>query len=206
MNRVLLLLLFVSSAALAAELPRESVYHLDAALTDQDGRALRFAALAGEVRVVTMFYAECPYVCPMIVEALKRTERELTAEERARFRVVMLTLDPERDTPAALRRVAGERRVDTARWTLARSEPRDVRKLAALLGIQYRQLENRDFNHSSALVLLDAEGRVLARSSRIGEADPEFTAAVRAALAEASGATGDPQLPSRTARKASPRT
>ena len=179
-----LLALALAGAAAAAELPRDSVYHLDAPLVDQDGRALRFAALAGEVRVVTMFYANCPYVCPMIVEALKRTERELDAGERARFRVLMLSLDPERDTPAALRKVADERKVDTTRWTLARSAPGDVRKLAALLGIQYRQLENRDFNHSSALVLLDAQGRVLARSSRIGEADPDFVAAIRAALAD----------------------
>jgi protein SCO1/2 len=183
MRFLLLVLLLVASAAPTAELPRDSVYHLDAPLVDQDGRELRFAGLAGEVRVVTMFYANCPYVCPMIVEALKRTERELAAGERARFRVLMLTLDPERDTPAALRRVADQRKVDTARWTLARSAPGDVRKLAALLGIQYRQLENRDFNHSSALVLLDAQGRVLARTSRIGEADPDFVAAVQAALA-----------------------
>lgn len=185
MNRliVLLLALLPLFSVAAAELPRDSVYQLDAALVDQDGTPLRFASLAGEVRVVTMFYANCPYVCPMIIDTLKRTERELADGERARFRVLMVTLDPERDTPEALRAVADERKLDTTRYTLARSEPKDVRKLAALLGIQYRQLENRDFNHSSALVLIDAQGRVLARSSRIGEADPEFVAAVKAALA-----------------------
>jgi protein SCO1/2 len=51
-----------------------------------------------------------------------------------------------------------------------------------VLGVQYRQLENREFNHSSALVLLDADGRVLARTSTIGEIDPEFVAAVKKAL------------------------
>jgi protein SCO1 len=177
------LLAWAAAPASAAGLPPDSVYQLDVALTDQDGHALRFPALAGEVRVVTMFYADCPYVCPMIVDTLKRTERALAAPARARFRVLMLTLDPERDTPAALLAVATERKLDTARYTLARSAPRDVRKLAALLGIQYRQLENRDFNHSSALILLDAQGRVLARTSRIGEADPEFVAAVTRSLA-----------------------
>ncbi|HET7844865.1 MAG TPA: SCO family protein, partial [Xanthomonadales bacterium] len=175
MNRLIVLLfaLLPLFPLAAAELPRDSVYRLDAGLVDQDGKPLRFPSFAGDVRVVTMFYANCPYVCPMIVETLKRTERELDTADRTRFRVLMLTLDPERDTPAALRKVADERKLDTARYTLARSEPKDVRKLAALLGIQYRQLENRDFNHSSALVLIDAQGRVLARSSRIGEADPE---------------------------------
>lgn len=177
------LLLAAAAGAAPAPLPGDSVYQLDVALHDQDGRELRFPSLAGEPRVVTMFYANCPYVCPMIIDALKRTEHGLDAPARARFHALLVTLDPERDDVAALRSVADKRKLDAAHFTLVRSEAHDVRKLAALLGIQYRQLENRDFNHSSALVLLDAEGRVLARSSRIGEADPEFVAAVQAALA-----------------------
>lgn len=177
------LLLAAAAGAAPAPLPGDSVYQLDVVLHDQDGRELRFPSLAGSPRVVTMFYANCPYVCPMIIDALKRTEHGLDAPARARFHALLVTLDPERDDVAALRAVADKRKLDAAHFTLVRSEAHDVRKLAALLGIQYRQLENRDFNHSSALVLLDAEGRVLARSSRIGEADPEFVAAVQAALA-----------------------
>jgi protein SCO1/2 len=41
-------------------------------------------------------------------------------------------------------------------------------------------LANGDFNHTSALVLLDAEGRIVARTEKIGSVpDPEFVAAVR---------------------------
>ena len=69
-----------------------------------------------------------------------------------------------------------------ARWFAhARRQPH-VRRLAAVLGIQYKQLEDREFSHASALVLLDAEGRIVARSDRLGEADPEFVAALRRVL------------------------
>ena len=183
----MLLALLVALAATGVRsdppLPAESVYHLAVPLTDQDARAATFADGRGRVRIVSMFYANCPYVCPMIVETLKRTERELTDDARARLSVLLVTLDPERDDPAALAKVATQRKLDTSRWTLARTAPEDVRKLAAVLGIQYRQLENREFNHSSALILLDADGRVLARSSVLGEPDPEFVRAVAAALA-----------------------
>jgi protein SCO1/2 len=60
----------------------------------------------------------------------------------------------------------------------------NVRKLAAVLGIQYRARANRDINHSTALVLLDADGRIIARSDKLGELDPDFVAAVRKTLAE----------------------
>jgi len=187
MNRIatllsLMLFLCVPALAAAPPLPSDSVYHLDLALTDQDGAQARIATLRGRVRIVSMFYASCPYICPMIVETIKRTERALDDGQRARLGVTLFTLDPERDTVEALKQVARERKLDEARWRLARTDPAEVRKLAAVLGIQYRQLENRDFNHSSALILLDAEGRVLARSSKIGEPDPEFVAAVRKAL------------------------
>jgi protein SCO1/2 len=170
-----------AAAASAGELPTDSVYHLDVATEDQRGVAGTFAQGRGGVRIVSMFYANCPYVCPMIVETIRRTESALEPAQRERLSVLLLTLDPARDDPAALAKVALQRRLD-ARWTLARTAPDDVRKLAAVLGIQYRQLENREFNHSSALILLDADGRVLARSSTLGETDPAFLDAVRAAL------------------------
>jgi len=58
-----------------------------------------------------------------------------------------------------------------------------VRSVAAVLGIRYRQLADGEFNHSSMLVLVDANGRILARTEKIGtQPDPEFVAAVRKAV------------------------
>lgn len=170
------------AAPTAPALPNDSVYRLELKLTDQDGRPNLLASQRGKVRLVAMFYASCPYVCPMIIDTLKRTEKKLSQSQRNALGVTLFTMDPERDTPEALRQVIVTRQLDPARWTLERPAPGDVRKLAAVLGVQYRQLENRDFNHSSALILLDADGRVLARSSKVGEPDPQFVDAVRAAL------------------------
>lgn len=60
----------------------------------------------------------------------------------------------------------------------------DVRAVAGVLGIRYRALTDGEFNHTSALVLLDEEGRILARTEQMGtKPDPEFLAAVRKATA-----------------------
>ena len=73
--------------------------------------------------------------------------------------------------------------LDTARWTLASPPADDVREVAGVLGIRYRALADGEFNHTSALVLLDARGRILARTEQIGtRPDPEFVAAVKLAL------------------------
>jgi protein SCO1/2 len=166
----------------AAELPGDSIYHLPVTLVDQDGHASSLAERGGTPQLVSMFYTSCQYVCPLIIDTLQRTQHALMPAEQQRMHVLLVSFDPERDTPERLRQVFAERKLDKASWTLARTEANDVRQLAAVLDIQYRALANREINHSSALVLLDAEGRIVARTDKIGEVDPEFVAAVHTAL------------------------
>ncbi|MEZ5521578.1 MAG: SCO family protein [Dokdonella sp.] len=169
-------------AAPSTGLPGDSVYQLDLPLLDQDGKAMAFASLRGRPRLITMFYSSCPYMCPLIIDTARMTERELTEAQRARLAVLMVSFDTERDDPAALKALADKRKIDTGRWTLARTDAGNVRKLAAILGIQYRQLDGGDFNHTSVLILLDAEGRIAARSEVMGKTDPAFVDAITKVL------------------------
>jgi protein SCO1/2 len=169
--------------AAEAILPSDSVYQLDAQLVDQSARPLRFRDLRGKPRLVTMIYTQCKYVCPMIVDSVKAVERGLTPAERLRIGFVLITMDPKRDTSDALQEVMTTRRLDPAGWTLLRPEKTALRGIAGVLGVRYRALADGEFNHTTELVLLDANGRILARSAQIGGgADPELLAAVRAAV------------------------
>jgi protein SCO1/2 len=159
--------------------PPDSLYHLDAGLTNQAGAAHGLDVHRGHPVLVTMFYASCPATCPLIIDTLRATERELTAAQRARLRVLMISLDPERDTPAALRELATARRIDTTRWSLARADAETVRTIAALLNVQYRRLPGGEFSHSTAIVLLSPDGKVQARSSTLGHADPTLLSKLR---------------------------
>ncbi|MCX7041523.1 MAG: SCO family protein [Gammaproteobacteria bacterium] len=173
-----------SAAAVAKPLPGNSVYQLQAKLLDASGRPRQWSEFRGQPRIATMFYVSCPYMCPLIIESGKAIDMSLTQAERARLGVVMVSLDPKRDSPAALTALAKKRGIDARRWTLLRPEPKDVRSLAAVLGIKYRALADGEFNHTSVLILLDADGRILARTETIGtKPDPEFLIAVRKALA-----------------------
>lgn len=173
-----------TAATPAAALPGDSAYRLSDSFTDQAGNDFLLADGRGRVRLVAMFYTSCRYVCPLIIDSAKGVEHALTPAERARLGVLLVSLDPARDDVAALRSVFDKRRLDPARWTLARTEAGGVRKLAAVLGVRYRALADGEFNHTSALVLLDRDGRVLARTEKLGSVpDPAFLAAVKAALA-----------------------
>ena len=179
-------------ARAAAALPDDSVYQLPAALTDSASRTIRWRDLQGKSRVATMFYTSCRYVCPMAIDSLRAIERGLTENERQRIGFVLISMDPARDTPAALARVMIERRLQPGRWLLLQPRAEDLRGIAGILGIRYRALADGEFNHTTTLVLLDAEGRVLARSDRLGaQGDAEFLAAVRRAIAAGAATVSD---------------
>ena len=172
-----------ASAAQTAPLPRDSVYQLPLRLTDQAGRSADWRTRRGKPQLVSMFYTSCHYICPLIVDSGKAVEKSLTPAQQQRLGILLVSLDPARDTPAALQSIVDKRRLDTARWILASPPLGEVRAVAGVLGIRYRLLADGEFNHTSALVLLDADGRILARSEQVGSRpDPEFVAAVRRAL------------------------
>jgi protein SCO1/2 len=167
----------------ATALPGDSIYQLPLPLTDSQGQTRDWRALRGKPRLVAMFYTSCQYICPLIVESGKAVERQLTPAQQKRLGVVLISMDPARDDPAALRKVIDQRKLDAARWTLASPRADDVRAVAGVLGVRYRQLADGGFNHSSALILVDAEGRIVARTEKIGsQPDPEFVDTVRKTL------------------------
>ena len=172
------------AGATSAALPGDSLYHLQAGFTDLHGQSRQWAQLQGRPQLVSMFYGNCSLMCPLILENAKAVQKQLSPEQRARLGVAMITLDPARDTPAALAEVA-ERNRTPADWQYLQPDADDVRAVASVLDVRYRFREDGSINHTSVLVLLDAQGRPLARSEVVGAApDPAFLQQVRAALAQ----------------------
>jgi protein SCO1 len=169
------------SLAFAGELPGDSVYRLDAKLTDQNGKPFELASLQGTPVLATMFYTSCDMVCPMIFETMHSTLKALPAADRGKVKILLVSFDPEHDTVAALKKQAVQRQADTAQWVLARADEGTARKVAAVLGIQYRKLANGEYNHSSTIDLLDRNGRIVAKTGKLGVADPAMVAAIRKA-------------------------
>ncbi len=161
-------------AAVVADLP-------DVAIETADGTRTSFAATGGRVRIASMLYSHCPGVCPLTIDTLKGIDRQLTAQQRARLSFVLLSLDPARDSPQALRSMAVQRGLTSSHWILGRTSQEDARSFAAAARIRYRALSDGSIDHSTAFVLVDESGRVLARVSDDGDTT-EFVAAARRAL------------------------
>jgi protein SCO1/2 len=159
--------------------PGRSIYALDELLVGHDGKATKLDTFRGHPVVISMFYATCPHACPTLISHVKAIEAKLDPAVRADVRILLVSFDPQNDTPEVLRSVIARHQLDGSRWQLAVATEDQSREIAAVLGIKYRQ-EDGSFRHSSVITVLDREGRIVLRSD--GLASP--SAVVAAKLAE----------------------
>lgn len=150
--------------------PGESLYQLEMMLSDQDGKTFPLTSLRGQLVIVSMFYAHCPNACPMLIHKIQTIEKKLTDTERSNLKVVLVSLAPDADTDSVLKGLAKKQEVDETRWRFTRTTENSVRDLSAVLGINYRKLDDGNYNHSSIITLLDRQGLPVAKME--GLADP----------------------------------
>lgn len=173
------LVLSICASARASDLPETSIYHLDVEITDQRGTVQSLDAFRGHPVVFSMFYATCPNVCPVLISTIQMMERKLSPDELSTLRVILVSMDPENDTPQVLNQVAAKHGIDTDRWKLTRAASQDVRKIAAVLGVRYRKLPDGEFNHTSVLTLVDGDGVVQVKSAKLPGIDDAFLRAIK---------------------------
>ena len=92
-----------------------SLYELDLGFTDAAGRPRRLVEFRGRPLVVSMVYTSCQSVCPRVTADLRALDRALPEALRSRTRFVLFSLDPKRDTPAALAAFSRRHDLDSTR-------------------------------------------------------------------------------------------
>jgi protein SCO1/2 len=142
-----------------------TIHEVNLRLRGVDGRPMRLNQLRGHPVVASMFFASCPSACPLLIRDLKQLVSRLPAGSRASVRVLLISLDPEHDTPAVLADVLKRHDLDPSQWVLAAPEDEDaVRIAAAVLRIRYRPTAGGQFDHTGRVTLLDGDGHIRAQS------------------------------------------
>jgi len=83
------------------ELMREAPPAADFTLTDQNGLPFRLIDQRGRVVLIFFGFVQCPDVCPATLSTWSKVAKQL-GDDRDAIRFVLVTVDPERDTPARL--------------------------------------------------------------------------------------------------------
>lgn len=164
--------------SIKAEQNEPSIYDLKATLIDQNNQQIPLNVYKGHPVVMSMFYATCDYSCPLLLNALKKMEKNINPNILPEIRFLLVSIDPENDTPKVLKGRFNHYAFSNERWKLAKSNDTSTREIAAILGVAYRKNPEGGMNHSSLVVLLNNEGMIIDRQEGIQNAVDHITTTI----------------------------
>lgn len=128
-------------------------------LVDQGGAPTSKASLRGRVWIANFIFTRCTSVCPTLTARMRALQRKLTNPE---LRFVSFSVDPEHDTPEALRRYAASWGKHEPRWALLHTEAESLQRLTDGMRVAVFPSGNaaNPIVHTSLAFLVDAAGNV----------------------------------------------
>lgn len=129
-------------------------------LPDAQGQQRTLADFGGQVVQLYFGFTQCPDVCPTALTRAAEVKRLLGADGQ-RFRVVMITVDPERDTPELLRAYMAA--FDPSFMALRPATPEQLKAVAQHFRIFYKAVptgSSYTMDHSAQSYLFDPQGRL----------------------------------------------
>jgi protein SCO1/2 len=157
-----------ASVACASSLPESGDIASAASLFDQPwrwrderGQDVILSQWRGKVLVVTMFYRSCQTRCPMTVGKLREVAG-VFERERVPANFVLVTLDPQSDTPPRLRAFKESHGLSGDSWHFLTGGEAQTRELARTLGV-HPAYDNGHIDHEVRILVFDEEGRPLRR-------------------------------------------
>jgi cytochrome oxidase Cu insertion factor (SCO1/SenC/PrrC family) len=135
------------------------------AFIERSGKAVTQDNLRGKVWIAACFFTCCTESCPQLSGSMARLQHELTTAPDVRL--VSVTVDPTRDTPATLLRYAEVYQADAERWLFLTGSADDIRSfvqgrlhLAVEENAGPGVTSGNRMLHSPKLTLIDRQGQI----------------------------------------------
>ena len=160
----------------ASDHSENSIYNLTNNWIDENENSIKLKKFEGKRVVLAMVYTSCPTACPVIVNNMKNLESAISQKERNNYHFVLVSIDPERDTPKKLNSFAFEKNLDTKTWTLLTGSKNSVAELAELIGFKYKKNANGTFTHSNLITFLDNQGVIINQCEGLNQSSQKLIA------------------------------
>lgn len=139
----------------------DTIFHRIASytLTDQNGEPFGPDQLKGKIYVAEFFFASCKGICPIMTGQVQRVQDAFRGNKRVA--ILSHTVDPVRDTVAALAAFAKEHNAENGQWYFLTGEAKSIYRVARQnykLPEPFADVKGpEDFFHSSQVALIDSE-------------------------------------------------
>jgi len=136
----------LSGASLHAEdeIDRARDYFTNLELVDQNGNTVRFFddVMKDHVVVINFVFTNCEGACPIMTQKLTVVRDQLMSRFDAPVRFVSLSIDPLRDTPAAMKAFADKHGADHDGWVWLTGDPGNLQNIVKRLGQYSGEIES----------------------------------------------------------------
>jgi len=151
-------------------------YFPNVELLTQDGRAVRFYddLLKGKSVAIAFMFTSCQDVCPLETANMVQLRRQLGERAGKDIHLYSISIDPQTDTPAALKAYAEKFGAD---WTFLTGQPEDIKLIGKKLGMirDRDKPTSRESHHGAILMIGDEPTGQWTRNSAVD--NPRFLAA-----------------------------
>jgi protein SCO1/2 len=145
----------VSSSAWCAP---ANLYDLPNMFTDDQARQVRLSEWRGKPMIVTMEYSNCRFMCSTTFSQMQALQAAAD-EQHNPIDFMIISLDPDNDTPEAWRQYRQTKNIERANWHLLTGSRATTKQIAALLGIKYWSMDEHIL-HDFKVVRLNANGAI----------------------------------------------
>lgn len=135
-----------------------SVHDLPSVWRTQRGDSLRLSDLNGNVLVTVMIYTSCKAACPRLIADMRHLEFTLPDKYNKQTKFLFISIDPEVDTPARLKKFAEEQKMTDDHWLFLQGTKETVQEFALVLGMKYKKISPIDYSHSNIISVFDQKG------------------------------------------------
>ena len=132
----------------------------DLKVTDQNGAPVALDQLKDKWTLLFFGYTFCPDICPTTLAQIRQIRSELSTEDAEKLRVVLVSVDPNRDTPQRLKEYLG---YFDEQYIGLTAPVADIQKLANAVSVPFIPADtskpNYTVDHSGNLALLGPDGK-----------------------------------------------
>ena len=150
------------------EISETSIFNLTTKWNTEEGKEIVLSDLKGKTIVMVMIYTTCKAACPRLVADMRSIEAKIPDEYIKDINFVMVSIDPETDTPKRLKEFAIENYMDDEQWTFLQGSVSGVREFANVLAVKYKQISPLDFSHSNIISVFNSDGELVHQQEGLG--------------------------------------
>lgn len=146
----------------------ESIFNLTSKWNTEEGEVIQLENLKGKTLVMVMIYTTCKAACPRLVADMRNIEAQIPQEQLNDLQFILVSIDPETDTPEQLKAFAKENLMDDEHWTFLQGTESSVREFANVLAVKYKQISPIDFSHSNIISVFNPKGELEHQQEGLG--------------------------------------